>query len=118
MKHRHRWVRVPLPNLPDAFEKLVTAQWQAELKEFDRTLFGAAPEKASTASNAVLEPHQVCNLETLTEARRQLHMAEADAELDVLLSDDWPIYSAVKRGARHCRVDGRDYLVEVPKTWA
>jgi hypothetical protein len=42
----------------------------------------------------------------------------ADAELDVLLSDDWPIYSAVKRGARPYRVDGRDYLVEVPKVWA
>ncbi|MCC7236240.1 MAG: hypothetical protein IT163_13090 [Bryobacterales bacterium] len=106
-----------------AFEEHLKAQWKAQFVAFDSAFFGEAfsdpaPEGAFTSSNAVFNPAQVCTLETISEAQRQFRIAEADAELDVLLSDDWPIYSAVKRGARPYRVDGRDYLVEVPKAWA
>lgn len=53
-------------------------------------------------------------IETLRETLRSLNEQQADAELELFLSDDWNIYQILKNGGTIVECNGVYYAVAMP----
>lgn len=68
----------------------------------------------TTATNTKPADNEPLTIEKLQEVMREINEAVMAAELDVFLSDRWPIYKALKQGAKLVQApDGKWYLCSV-----